>query len=98
MRDTLGEWTLKPLVQALQAMRGVQLIASMTLVAELQDSLRFKPPFFLHPVHHAGSAVYLAKPPPASERPRSQCESLRAQPLPKTRSQSICAAGPWASK
>ena len=37
MRDTLAEWSLKPLVQALQAMRGVQLIASMTLVAELQD-------------------------------------------------------------
>jgi len=44
MRDTLGEWTLKPLVQALQAMRGVQLIASMTLVAELQDFLRFENP------------------------------------------------------
>jgi len=44
MRDTLGEWTLKPPVQALQAMRGVQLIASMTLVAELQDFLRFANP------------------------------------------------------
>ena len=29
--------TLRPLVQALQALRGVQLIAAMTLVAELQD-------------------------------------------------------------
>ena len=44
MRDTLAEWSLKPLVQALQAMRGVQLIASMTLVAELQDFLRFANP------------------------------------------------------
>ena len=44
MRDTLSEWTLKPLVQALQAMRGVQLIAAMTLVAELQDFLRFESP------------------------------------------------------
>jgi len=44
MRDTLSEWTLKPLVQALQAMRGVQLIAAMTLVAELQDFLRFENP------------------------------------------------------
>jgi len=32
------------LVQALQALRGVQLIASMTLVAELQDFLRFENP------------------------------------------------------
>jgi len=44
MRDTLPEWTLRPLVQALQAMRGVQLIAAMTLVAELQDFLRFDNP------------------------------------------------------
>ena len=35
---------LAPLVQALQALRGVQLIAAMTLVAELQDFLRFDNP------------------------------------------------------
>ena len=44
MRDTLPEWSLMPLVQALQAMRGVQLIAAMTLVGELQDFLRFESP------------------------------------------------------
>lgn len=44
MRDVLPEWSLKPVVQALQAMRGVQLIAAMTLVAELQDFLRFENP------------------------------------------------------
>jgi len=44
LRDTLPEWSLKPLVQALQAMRGVQLIAAMTLVAELQDFQRFDSP------------------------------------------------------
>jgi transposase len=44
MRDTLPEWSLAPLVQALQAMRGVQLIAAMTLVAELQDFMRFESP------------------------------------------------------
>jgi len=44
MRDTLAEWTLKPLVQALQAMRGVQLIAAMAPVAALQDFLRFANP------------------------------------------------------
>jgi transposase len=44
MRDTLPEWSLTPLVQALQALRGVQLIAAMTLVAELQDFLRFDNP------------------------------------------------------
>jgi transposase len=44
MRDALPEWGLKPLVQALQALRGVQLIAAMTLVGELQDFLRFENP------------------------------------------------------
>jgi transposase len=41
MRDTLCEWSLKPLAQAL---RGVQLIAAMTLTAELQDFVRFEAP------------------------------------------------------
>ena len=44
MRDTLPGWSLTPLVQALQALRGVQVIAAMTLVAELQDFLRFDNP------------------------------------------------------
>lgn len=44
LRDTLPEWSLRPIVQALQAMRGVQLIAAITLVAELQDFLRFDSP------------------------------------------------------
>ena len=33
MRDTLAEWSLAPLVQALQAMRGVQLIAAVVIRA-----------------------------------------------------------------
>lgn len=44
LRDSLIEWSLAPLVQALQALRGVQLIAAMTLVAELQDFVRFANP------------------------------------------------------
>jgi transposase len=44
LRDALPEWSLKPLVQALHALRGVQLIAAMTLVAELQDFVRFANP------------------------------------------------------
>ena len=44
LRHTLPEWSLRPIVQALQAMRGVQLIAAITLVAELQDFLRFDSP------------------------------------------------------
>lgn len=44
MRDTLPDWSLRPLVQALMTMRGVQLVAAMTLVAELQDFVRFESP------------------------------------------------------
>jgi transposase len=44
LREALPAWTLAPLVQAMQALRGVQLIAAMTLVAELQDFLRFESP------------------------------------------------------
>jgi transposase len=44
MRDALADWTLRPVVQALMSMRGVQLIAAMTLVAELQDFMRFESP------------------------------------------------------
>ena len=42
MRDALPSWSLTPMVQALESMRGVQLIAAITLVAELQDFLRFE--------------------------------------------------------
>ena len=44
MRDALPGWSLRPLVQALQSLCGVQLTAAMTLVAELQDFLRFDNP------------------------------------------------------
>ena len=44
LRDELPAWALRPLVQALQALRGVQLIAAITLVAELQDFVRFAHP------------------------------------------------------
>jgi len=44
LRDALTHWRLRPVVQALQALRGVQLIAAMTLAAQLQDFLRFESP------------------------------------------------------
>lgn len=44
LRDLLATWPLAPVVAALQALRGVQLIAAMTLVAEIQDFWRFASP------------------------------------------------------
>lgn len=44
LRESLPAWSLAPLVQALQALRGVQLIAAATIVAEIQDFHRFTHP------------------------------------------------------
>lgn len=44
LRELLADWQLAPLVAALQALRGVQLIAAITLVAEIQDFWRFASP------------------------------------------------------
>ena len=44
LRDLLDSWPLAPVVAALQALRGVQLIAAITLVAEIQDFWRFASP------------------------------------------------------
>jgi transposase len=44
LRDVLTGWSLAPVVAALQALRGVQLIAAITLVAEIQDFWRFPSP------------------------------------------------------
>src|SRR5246500_4601063 len=40
----LPEWSLAPVVEALQALRGVGLVAAVTLVAELGDITRFSNP------------------------------------------------------
>lgn len=44
LEAALPEWSLAPLVQALQALRGVGLVAAATLVAELGDITRFTNP------------------------------------------------------
>jgi transposase len=40
----LPEWSLAPVVQALQALRGIRLVAAATLAAELGDLTRFSNP------------------------------------------------------
>lgn len=44
LREGLSGWSLAPVVEALQALRGVQLVAATTLVAEIQDFARFANP------------------------------------------------------
>lgn len=44
LRDALPTWSLAPVVVSLQALRGMRLIAAITLVAEIQDFWRFATP------------------------------------------------------
>src|SRR5919106_6092535 len=44
LRDQVQAWRLSPVVQALQAMRGVQFTGAVTLIAELGDLTRFENP------------------------------------------------------
>ena len=44
LRDAVGEWRRKPVVEALQALRGVQLVVAATLAAEIGQIERFDNP------------------------------------------------------
>ena len=44
MHEVLQQWSLRPVVQALRALRGVDTVAAMTLLAELGDLRRFDSP------------------------------------------------------
>lgn len=44
MREALANWSLKPVAEALMAMRGIRLVAAMTILAELGDLTRFDAP------------------------------------------------------
>ena len=44
IEELLGDWSMAPVVEALQAMRGVALIVAVTLVAEVGDLTRFDNP------------------------------------------------------
>ena len=44
LRDSVGGWRFEPVVQALQALRGVDLVTAVGLVAEIGDLCRFEHP------------------------------------------------------
>jgi len=44
IREALANWSLAPLVPALMAMRGIDLIAAVTILAEIGDLSRFENP------------------------------------------------------
>ena len=43
-REQATTWRLHPVVDALQALRGVQCTVAITMVAEMGDLTRFEPP------------------------------------------------------
>ena len=44
MREVLEQWSLRPMVEALIALRGVDVVTAMTVLAELGDMTRFDSP------------------------------------------------------
>lgn len=44
MRKALYRWTLMPVVEGLMALRGINLVAAMTIISELGDLSRFESP------------------------------------------------------
>jgi transposase len=44
LREHVNAWRLPPVVEALQALRGIQLTVAVTMVAELGDLTRFENP------------------------------------------------------
>jgi transposase len=44
LQDQVTSWRLQPVVEALQALRGMQFIAAVTMVAEIGDLTRFESP------------------------------------------------------
>ena len=44
MREAVADWTLAPAVEALQAMRGMEMFGAITFLAELGDLARFENP------------------------------------------------------
>ena len=44
MRDALERWSLRPVVEGLMALRGVDVVTAMTVLAEVGDLTRFDSP------------------------------------------------------
>jgi transposase len=44
IRDVLADWSLAPILPALMAMRGIDLVAAVTVLAEIGDLSRFESP------------------------------------------------------
>jgi transposase len=44
MRESVADWSLAPVVEALQAMRGIDLITAVSFLAEIGDLSRFESP------------------------------------------------------
>jgi transposase len=44
MREAVADWTLAPVIEAVQAMRGIDVVGAITFLAELGDLSRFENP------------------------------------------------------
>jgi transposase len=44
MREAVADWTLAPVVEAVQALRGIDMVGAVAFLAELGDLSRFESP------------------------------------------------------
>jgi transposase len=87
IREAVADWSLGPIVPALMAMRGIDLVAAVTILAEIGDLSRFKNPRQL--------MAYLGLVP--SER--STGESVKRGPITKAgngRARRVLVEAAWA--
>jgi transposase len=77
IREALADWSSAPIVPALMAMRGIDLVAAVTILAEIGDLSRFENPrqlmayLGLVPSERStGESVKRGSPRPATDAPR----------------------------
>jgi len=72
MREAVADWTLAPVIEAVQAMRGIDIVGAIAFLAELGDLSRFENPRQKDRPGRASNAV--ASPRPAT-RAHDGCSS-----------------------
>ena len=81
LHDQVKSWRLYPVVEAIQALRGVELTGAVILIAELGDLTRFDTPRKL--------MSYLGSRPPSTPRASAGGKAASRRPATRTR------AAPW---
>lgn len=91
MVRALDDWSLEPVVRALRALRGVELVVGMTVMAEVGDITRFDSPTQLMacvgqvPSEHSTTSARMWNRPFAGRAGLPACARPRLMHLPASR-------------